>query len=111
MDDRFVRFLVSGRRINDKREIIGFLMPDLSGRSFVIYPDGIFSPERFEVDPDTILPVGRTVIMDPIYDNGEGATIVSYTALCPDCENVMDWEKEHEFCHLCGQRLSWPEGE
>ena len=110
------RFMVKAKNIKTGRYNEGFLaenVPDKGG-GYVLLKRSSGMTGRwniYRIDPDTIEPVERKIVLDPIYDNGEGDTVVGYDALCPDCEEVMDSDMKNDFCHLCGQRLLWPAGD
>ena len=58
---------------------------------------------------DTIELIPVPVIIDPVYDNGEGDKIVQYDMLCPNCQRIIDSDKEGmpDYCVDCGQRIDY----
>ena len=106
------RFMVTGTRLDNKKPVRGFVVI-YSDKEVVIKQYAEDAPlggtAVFPVNPFSIEPYAVPIIIEPIYDNGEGDTIVGADALCPDCEEPVCELEMPEFCCLCGQRLLWPE--
>ena len=102
------RFMVTGRTKKGKLVTGWYVGPaaEINKHEIINYMDGFSNA----VEPGTIEPFALPIVPDPVYDRGEGGTIVGYDALYPDCDEIMDVDEKDEFCRYCGQRLKWPEG-
>jgi len=49
----------------------------------------------------------RPVVIEPIYDNGEGSEIEAYELSCPACRFVFNCFFDCAYCPTCGQCLDW----
>ena len=108
--EKYVRYMVTGVRVSDGKTLTGFLsvMPD--GDVYIFPPDGYDSADNYLIaDKHSIEPLSAAVLKNPIYDNGEGGTVVDYSLNCPYCQRIFDWEDWgcDDYCCECGQRLNW----